>query len=191
MWWYGNTTAAAWVYLALHGSYGLSWLIKDLALPDRGWQERVTIGGAALSCLLVLGPYWVAPWLLVSGALGPDHPQPSLARLAACIVAHTIGVTLMLGADAQKNAVLAVRRGLITDGFYARMRHPNYLGEMLIYGSYAALVGHWIPWAILVAIWVVVFGSNIAAQEASLARYPEWPAYKARTGLLLPRLRRR
>ncbi len=41
--------------------------------------------------------------------------------------------------------MLKVRRGLITDGFFARTRNPNYLGEMMIYGSFAALSMHWIP----------------------------------------------
>ena len=40
-----NTTTAAWIYLAMHGSYGLVWIIKDLTFPDRTWQTRVTIGG--------------------------------------------------------------------------------------------------------------------------------------------------
>jgi hypothetical protein len=33
---------------------------------------------------------------MVSGALGPDHPQPPPALMAACIVLFTIGLTLML-----------------------------------------------------------------------------------------------
>ena len=188
MWWYGNSSAAAWVYLGLHGGYGLAWLVKDLVVPDRGWQQRVTFGGALLSFLLVLGPYWIMPWLLISGVLGPDHPQPTPALMAACIVIFTVGLTLMLGADAQKNAMLAARPGLITTGFYARTRHPNYLGEMLIYASFALMVRHWIPWAILAFIWTSVFLTNIAAQELSLSRHPGWEAYKARTGLLLPRI---
>jgi protein-S-isoprenylcysteine O-methyltransferase Ste14 len=190
MWWYGNTSAAAWVYLGLHGGYGLSWLLKDLLVPDRGWQQRVTFGGALLSFLLVLGPYWVMPWLLISDVLGPVHPQPAPALMAACIVLFTIGLTLMLGADAQKTVTLAARPGLITDGFYAHMRHPNYLGEMLIYAALALLVRHWIPWVILGAIWACVFMTNIAAQEISLSRHPGWASYKARTGVLLPRFRR-
>jgi protein-S-isoprenylcysteine O-methyltransferase Ste14 len=189
MWWYGNASTAAWVYLGLHGGYGLAWFVKDLVVPDRGWQQRVTFGGALLSFLLVLGPYWVFPWLLISGLLGPDHPQPSPALMGVCIVIYAVGLTLMLGADAQKNATLAARSGLITEGFYARMRHPNYLGEMLIYASFALMVRHWIPWAILGAIWTLVFMTNIAAQEVSLSRHPGWAAYAARTGLLLPRLR--
>jgi protein-S-isoprenylcysteine O-methyltransferase Ste14 len=188
MWWYGNTTAPAWVYLGLHGGYGLAWLIKDLVLPDRGWQERVTFGGALLSFLLVLAPYWVLPWLLISPALGPDHPQPAPALMGACTGVFTVGLTLMLGADAQKNATLAARPGLVTTGFYARMRHPNYLGEMLIYGSFALMVRHWIPWVILGFIWTFVFMTNIAAQEVSLSRYPGWDDYKRRAGLLLPRI---
>ena len=35
----------AWVYLALHGRYGLVWIIKDLAFPDPSWQTHVTIAG--------------------------------------------------------------------------------------------------------------------------------------------------
>jgi len=190
MCWYGNASTPAFVYLALHGGYGLSWLIKDLVVPDRGWQQRVTFGGALLSFLLVLGPYWILPWLLISDVLGPDRPQPAPALMAACTVMFTIGLTLMIGADAQKNATLAARPGLITDGFYARMRHPNYLGEMMIYGAFALMVRHWIPWVILGAIWTLVFMPNIAAQEVSLARFSDWPAYKSQTGLLLPRLRR-
>jgi protein-S-isoprenylcysteine O-methyltransferase Ste14 len=166
----------------------LCWLVKDAVVPDRGWQQRVTFGGALLSFLLVLGPYWVFPWLLISGVLGPAHPQPTPALMAACIVIFTIGLTLMIGADAQKNATLAARPGLITTGFYARMRHPNYLGEMAIYASFALMVRHWIPWIILGAIWTFVFLTNIAAQELSLSRYPEWDQYRRRSGLLLPRV---
>lgn len=187
MWYYGNTSPAAWLYLALHGSYGVCWVIKDLALPDRGWQQRVTYGGAALSFLLVLGPYWVAPWLLISGVLGPAHGQPSSVLMAAAVCAHTIGVALMMASDAQKNAVLRVRPGLIDDGMFGRVRHPNYLGEMLVYGAYALIVRHWIPWTILAAIWTFVFLTNMMAQDASLSRYPGWETYRQRAGLLLPK----
>ncbi|MDH4133011.1 MAG: steroid 5-alpha reductase, partial [Gemmatimonadota bacterium] len=42
MWWAGNWSTVAWVYWALHGSYGLCWLLKDRAFPDRAWEKRVT-----------------------------------------------------------------------------------------------------------------------------------------------------
>ena len=85
-------------------------------------------------------------------------------------------------------ATLQVKRGLIDTGFFRHVRHPNYLGEMMIYGSYALLVGHWFPWAVLAWVWLGVFATNMAMKEASMSRYPQWAEYKARTGMLLPKL---
>lgn len=183
-----NWSAAAWVYLGLHGAYGFVWLLKHVAFPDPSWEKRVTFGGALLSWLFVLGPYWVAPVLLVTDVLGHARPNPSAAELGVSVFVHTLGVAIMIAADAQKTFTLRLRRGLITDGMFARVRHPNYLGEMMIYGAYAFLVGHWIPWAILAVVWTQVFTTNMLMKEASMSRYPEWAAYKARTGMLLPRL---
>ena len=70
------------------------------------------------------------------------------------------------------------------------MRHPNYLGEMVLYASFAVVAGHWIPWLVLAWVWLALFVPNMLGKEASMSRYPEWAAYKARTGMLLPRLRR-
>ena len=39
--WYHNTSTAAWIDLAMHGSYGLVWIIKDLAFPDATWQPSL------------------------------------------------------------------------------------------------------------------------------------------------------
>jgi len=185
---YRNGSTVAWVYLALHGTYGLCWLLKHVAFPDRTWEVRVTIGGAVMTWVTVLGLYWVIAFLVVSDVLGP-RPEPPAAMLAVAIGAHTLGVALMLASDAQKYFTLRVRPGLIEDGLFRRVRHPNYLGEMMIYGSYALLARHWIAWAILAWVWFEVFLVNMKMMEASLSRHPGWVAYEARTGMLLPRLR--
>ncbi len=182
---YGRWTTDAWVYLALHGTYGMLWLMKDVTFPDPNWQKRVTLGGAFMSFALVLGPYWSFSWLLISDAI---RVPASNLTLCAAIVLHTLGVGIMLGADAQKFFTLQVKRGLIDTGFFRYVRHPNYLGEMMIYGAYALLVGHWFPWAVLAWVWLGVFLTNMVMKEASMSRYPQWAAYKARTGMLLPKL---
>jgi protein-S-isoprenylcysteine O-methyltransferase Ste14 len=174
-------TTTAWTYAALHGSYGLLWLLKELVFPDPGWQKKITVGGAVNSWLLVLGLYWLAPVLLVTRG----HEAPP-ALLAAATVLYALGVGFMFGSDAQKFFVRKVKRGLITDGFFARIRHPNYLGEMMIYTSFALIAGHWIPWAVLAWVWVGLFLPNMLAKEQSMSRYPQWAAYRARTGLLWP-----
>ena len=92
----------------------------------------------------------------------------------------------MIAADAQKFYTLRVKRGLITDGMHRYVRHPNYLGEMLIYGSFALLVWHWYPVLVLSWVWLGLFAVNMRLKEASMSRYPEWAAYKKRSWWLLP-----
>jgi protein-S-isoprenylcysteine O-methyltransferase Ste14 len=183
---YGVWTPTAWTYLGLHGSYGLIWLLKEAIFPDPGWQKKITIAGAVNAWLFVLGLYWIAPWLIVTQRI----EQPPRV-LGAAIVLYALGVVLMVGADAQKYFVLRARRGLIVDGFFARTRNPNYLGEMMLYASFAIVAGHWLPWVVLAWVWLGLFLPNMLRKDASMARYPEWAAYKARTGLLLPSLARR
>jgi protein-S-isoprenylcysteine O-methyltransferase Ste14 len=188
MWWYGNTTTAAWVYLALHGSYGLVWILKDLTFPDPNWQRRITIGGGINSFLGVLGWYWVFGWLLISGVSHPRYPLPDFAWFALCISLNILGCVIMVAADAQKFYTLRLRRGLITDGMFKYIRHPNYLGEMMIYSSFALLVWHWLPPIVLAWVWGGLFSVNMVMKEASMSRYPEWASYKARSGWVLPKI---
>lgn len=185
MWCFGCDTPTAWTYAALHGSYGLIWLMKDLSFPDPGWQRRVTIGGAASALGLVLLPYWLAPVIITA-----QRVEAPTWLLAAATLVYAVGVSLMLAADAQKYYTLAARRGLITTGLFSRTRNPNYLGEMMVYGSFAALSMHWAPWAVLAWVWLGLFLPNMLQKDASMSRYPEFAAWRARTGLLLPRLGR-
>jgi protein-S-isoprenylcysteine O-methyltransferase Ste14 len=182
MWCFDNWSVTAFTYAALHGSYGVVWLLKECAFPDPSWQKPVTIGAAFNAFALVLGPYWLAPWLLVSSRL----EQPAWL-LGTAIFTFTIGIVLMIGSDAQKFFTLQHRRGLITIGFYKHVRHPNYLGEMLLYASFALVAGHIVPWLILAWVWLGAFVPNMLAKESSMSRYPEWSAYHNRTGFLLPR----
>ncbi|MEO8160917.1 MAG: DUF1295 domain-containing protein [Arenimonas sp.] len=186
MWFYSNTSTTAWIYLALHGSYGLAWIIKDVAFPDPAWQARVTIGGGINAFVLVLGWYWLFGWLLISGAVQPDYPLPDAAWYCLCISLCMLGCTIMIAADAQKYFSLRVRPGLITDGMFRYVRHPNYLGEMLVYGSFALMVWHWLPWLVLAIVWSCVFAVNMVMKEASLARHPGWTEYRRRSWWLLP-----
>ncbi len=179
---YGGFSATAWLYLALHGSYGWMWLYKSAAFPDRQWEEPAS-PREALQLFLGLGLYWIAPWLIVSR----DVEAPPWI-LALAVGLWGFGTLLHFGADAQKHFVLRARPGLITDGFFARTRNPNYLGEILIYAGFATLSMHWVPWLVNLAYWLGVFLPNMRKKDESMSRYPEWEAYVARTGLLLPRL---
>lgn len=190
MWFYADkspdaTAPAAWVYLAMHGSYGLAWLIKDLTFPDANWQRRITIAGG-LCGFSVLVLYWSFGWLLISGHSQPDYPLPDAAWFCLCISLCMVGSVIMVAADAQKHFTLRLRRGLITDGMFRYVRHPNYLGEMMLYGAFAMMVWHWFPVVVLASIWLGVFAPNMALKEASISRHAGWAAYKQRSWWLIP-----
>ncbi|MCW8878514.1 MAG: DUF1295 domain-containing protein [Kangiellaceae bacterium] len=191
IYYFNNQSTQALVYLALHGCYGFCWLLKDVIFPDPNWQKRVTYGGAFMAVAMVLGPYWLFSYLLISPILGDEHVGASPFWLTAAIMIHTLGIAIMLIADAQKYFTLKFTKGLITSGVFKYIRHPNYLGEIMIYGSYAIVVWHWIPWLILGVIWIQLFLVNMFTKEASMSRYPEWCDYFNSTGMLLPKIFKR
>jgi protein-S-isoprenylcysteine O-methyltransferase Ste14 len=183
MWYFDCFTVTAWTYAALHGSYGLCWLLKDRVFPDPNWEKKVTFGGAFMMWALVLALYWIAPVIIVT-----QRVEAPFWMLFTATLIYVLGVVIMMSSDTQKYFTLRIKRGLITDGFFSRVRHPNYLGEMMLYASFALLAEHWLPWAVLAWVWTGVFLPNILGKEASMSRYPEWASYKARTGILLPRI---
>ena len=179
---YQNFTIAAWIYLALHGTYGMMWLIKDRLYPDKQWEEEIPVVTGVITFLIV-GLYWIAPFILISSRVEPSAPL-----IAAAIATNIFGVFLHYGSDAQKYFTLKYQKGLITEGFFSRSRNPNYLGEILIYLGFAMLAQHWLPFVIIGAVFATIFVPNMIKKDKSLARYPEFAAYKERSGLLLPKL---
>ena len=179
---YQNFTLAPWVYLALHGTYGIMWLIKDSLYPDKQWEEEISVV-AGIFGFFLLGLYWVAPFILIS-----SDTQPAAPIIAMAIAINLMGVFLHYGSDAQKYFTLKYKKGLITEGFFSRTRNPNYLGEILIYSGFAILAQHWLPFVILGGFVTFLFVPNMLKKDKSLSRYPEFEAYKARSGLLLPKL---
>ena len=93
-----------------------------------------------------------------------------------------------MAADTQKYFVLKERRGLISDGWFARCRNTNYLGEMMLYASYALLSQDYISWTILIYVWTVLFGRNMINKELSFEKKRGWDAYYAASGMLIPQL---
>jgi protein-S-isoprenylcysteine O-methyltransferase Ste14 len=179
---YKNYSIAAWIYLALHGTYGIMWLIKDRIYPDKQWEQEMPIATVVVTFLL-LGLYWVAPFLLISSGIEVAPPV-----VAAAVFINLFGILLHYTSDAQKHFTLKYKPGLITEGFFARCRNTNYLGEILIYLSFALLAQHWLPFVILGGFVATVFVPNMLKKDKSLSRYPEFEEYKMNSGLLIPKL---
>lgn len=171
----------AWLYLALHGTYGILWVLKSEFFPDKSWDRRatwqlalITWGGLTL--------YWIAPWLLTSRGV-----QASPWYLGLCTSTYAFGVFLHFTSDMQKHMWLRLRPGeLLKEGLWARLRNPNYFGELLIYLSFGLLAMHWLPVVVLAAFVLAYWMPNMLRKDASLARYPDFAEYKQRSRLFIP-----
>jgi steroid 5-alpha reductase family enzyme len=173
-----NTTA--WVYLALHGSYGILWVLKSRFLPDRQWEEPSTLG---FSLIIVGGlcAYWIAPWLLTSQ--GIEAPP---WYIGLCVSLFSFGVFFHFASDMQKHTALKLHPGLITDGLWSLSRNPNYFGELLIYLGFGLLAMHWVP-LVVIGLYVILYWyPNMRRKDRSLSRYPGFAEWKSRTKLFIP-----
>lgn len=183
MLYFHNWSAEAYVYLALHGTYSLLWLLKQTYYPDPRFSEKVPFWVGFLFIFLPLGGYYLAPYLLIS-----RHVTWSPYLFAVVLFIYIVGIFFHYVSDAQKFYTLRVQKGLIHDGLFSRTRNPNYLGEILIYFSYALMSMHWLPFVVLGA-WVFgFFVRNMLKKDKSLSHYPDYAEYKRHSGLLFPRL---
>ncbi len=172
----------AWIYVALHGGYGLLWVAKSRLFPDRDWEARVSWLFGVAVIWGGLTTYWVGGWLVFArGVAAPGW----LLGLGTFL--FSVGVFFHFGADMQKFAALTAHPGaLITTGFFRLSRNPNYFGELLIYLGFGLLAKHWLPIAIL-ALWMGgLWIPRMIRKDRSLARYPEFAEYKRRTRMLVP-----
>ena len=185
MLYFENFSTSAWVYLALHGSYGIMWLLKDRIFPDRQWEETVSVAYAVF-VFVALGLYWLPPYIIISqGIVTP--PYLIGISIALCM----IGVMLHFGSDAQKYFTLKYQKGLITEGFFSRSRNINYFGELMIYVGFALLtVSAW-GFIGIGGFFLGAFIPNMVKKDRSLSRYTEFAHYKKRSGLIVPTLFRK
>ena len=179
---YENFSLPAWVYLSLHGTYGVLWLLKEKIFPDPYFKEEINIL-TSITGFLFLGFYWVAPFILISS----DKVVPN-EIIALSISLNIIGVFLHFASDAQKYFTLKVNKKLIDDGFFKNIRNTNYLGETLIYLSFAILAMSFIPFLILALIFLIVFLPRMLKKDRSLSKYTNFEKYKNTSGLIFPKL---
>ncbi len=181
MFFYNNFTIGPLVYLALHGTYGLLWLLKEKIFPDPYFKEKINFL-TSVTGFIFLGSYWIAPYILISSLKSvPDFV------IAASISINIIGVFLHFASDTQKYFSLKLKKDLIKEGFFRNIRNTNYLGEILIYLSFAILSMSFIPFAILAIFFFVVFLPRMKKKDKSLTKYASFEDYKKKTGLILPK----
>lgn len=179
---FDNFTTGAWLYLALHGSYGLLWITKDLIFPDKSFTTPIgPLESVLVAVALML--YWTIGLSIM--VEGPAAVIPSNERIFICVFMYAFGVFLMLCTDIQKYVTLRLKKGLISDLMVGNCRNTNYVGEILIYMSFAVLSNKWSSYITLISLWSGIFVSRIYLKEKSLRKKDGGAKYIERSYLLL------
>jgi FtsH-binding integral membrane protein len=94
---FANYGTVMWLYLAMHGTYSILWLIKGCTYPDRRFAERVPIWIGVVFVFLPLAGYCAAPILLA-------WLKPNVPGFAVCagVSVYISGIFLHYVSDAQK-----------------------------------------------------------------------------------------
>ena len=66
MWYFHNWSAAAFLYLGLHDTYTLLWLIKQSVFADKRLAQPIPLWIGVLIPFLTLMAYIIEPYLLIS-----------------------------------------------------------------------------------------------------------------------------
>lgn len=57
---FDNYSKGMYLYLFLHGSYGIAWFIKDILFPDASFKQVSTLFSVFIGAGL-LSAYWIMP----------------------------------------------------------------------------------------------------------------------------------
>mmetsp|Transcript_12077 Transcript_12077/g.10676 ORF Transcript_12077/g.10676 Transcript_12077/m.10676 type:complete len:321 (+) Transcript_12077:8-970(+) len=170
---YDNFSRGAWIYLTVHGSYGICWLLKDLIFPDSKYSVNITLLSSTLP-ISVMYIYLIPGYRMLSLHSGNN---PSTERIIICFTSYLVGIFLMICSDLQIYYTTKYKPGLITTGFFKFTRNPNYIGEVLIYNSFAIIVGREEFWIILFFAYTIIFGIRMLIKDFSLSRKKGWTQY--------------
>lgn len=171
----------AMIYLALHSTYGILWLLKSMIFPDKAWEKKVSLWFGLLSWLS-LALYWLPGWL----AMSRNVSAPAW-YLSICISINIFGVFFHFTSDMQKFVSMENHPNeLITDKMMSLSRNINYFGEFLIYFSFAMLAMNWMAFLPLALFMAFYWSYNIIKKERSLALKPGFDEYKKRVKLFIP-----
>ena len=181
---YGVNEERQVIYLCLHISYCLWWLLEQWLFPQRR-QQLFTEKVGILTFIIVL--LFVGIFYSLPGYLAFTNPNPvSYLTVAIALPLYIFGSLINTGADVQKMVAKSRESGLVKDGIWRSVRHVNYLGDLMRYTSFSVMAGE--LWAFLLpGVITLLYLQRISQkEEAMAAKYPEFAAYQQNSSRLLP-----
>ena len=177
----------AWIYLALHGTYGYLWILKSRIFPDKQWENKTNLSYGLL-IWVGLSLYWISPYIIISGnRILPFSIPMYPIYIFFCLTIYILGIFFHFTSDMQKHTQLKYKKGnLIDNGMFKSLRNTNYLGELFIYLGFSLLALDWTPLLALLCFVFLIWIPNMYKKDKSLAKYPDFKKYKSKTKKFIP-----
>ena len=177
----------AWIYLSLHGTYGILWILKSRIFPDKQWENKTSIW-YGLFIWSGLSLYWVSPYIIITGNhFLPFNISINPIYISCCITLYIFGIFLHFTSDMQKYINLKLNPGhLIKDDMFKKLRNTNYLGELFIYIGFSLLAFDCAPLIVLSIFMFAIWIPNMIKKDKSLSKYDDFKEYKNKTKRFFP-----
>jgi protein-S-isoprenylcysteine O-methyltransferase len=186
------TTVIAYALLALF--FVLEGLLRqgrearslEAGPSDRG--STLWVGRAFLVAILAL---LLAP-LLNAWGVGALEGSRYLAWLGVLLMSGGIALRVWasrtLGRFYTRTLRTAPQQPLVREGPYRVLRHPGYLGDIVMWAGAALATSNWLVAAVIVPLMFAAYCFRIAAEEQMLreAFGEEYARYRGRTWRLIP-----
>jgi protein-S-isoprenylcysteine O-methyltransferase len=173
----------------------LAWLFLEFVLREGG-EARSWRGGDAdrSSTRLIVVTYvvaFVAPFFFLSSGVAVTAADSVLAWVGIAIGAIGLAIRIwsmqVLGRDYTRSLRTRDDQAIVDRGPYGVIRHPGYLGSILVwFGSRLAL--NWLVALATAAALFAVYAYRIRAEEQMLSEQfgAQYGTYQARTKRLVP-----
>lgn len=164
-------------------------MMTETLLKEKNGEHPFGHAGQLIS-LAAFMAVWVADSFFGHWTTFPAHDVPLAARLALLGLALLTAVSLIRSAAALHH-IEGRSDHVVTTGAYRHVRHPIYLGVMLVYLGMALATASLLSLGVLACTFF--YYNYIAGYEERIlaARFgAAYEEYKARTGKWVPRRRR-
>jgi len=123
-------------------------------------------------------------WLLAPPFLWLARPSPGLLLAGLLLILTGLLLRALAAGHIDKD------RSLATAGPYGYVRHPLYVGSLLVGGGLVVAGGRWVLLPLFLALFLLIYGRSVRAEEEELAaRFgPEYDSYRAGVSAFLPRI---
>ncbi len=158
---------------------------KDMQAGQFDQRSTRMIGLAYLVSILVLLLSWLLNWLGI-GVLPVWVGWLGLGIALAGLLVRWWSMRV-LGAFYTRTLKVVENHAIVREGPYRLIRHPGYLGSILMWAGVAAATANWIVFLVILVVMLAVYHYRMESEEKMLVEtQPEYAEYRKHTWRLIP-----